>query len=970
MSGANAEQKKAIETTEGPVLIIAGPGTGKTYTLVERVIHLIRDKNVPPEQILIATFTNKAAKELVTRITNRLSGDKSSINVNEMYVGTFHSICHRIIKEYPEYSRISKNYRMMEDFEQLYLVYRNLHKFKEIKNIRYVMGTFISDWKMAEQVYKLVDNLREEMVDAEKLGSESNPKFPVVRDIMKVYSELLERENAVDFSGLQTECMRILKDNPDVLKELRNKIRYIMVDEYQDTNYIQEQLIFLLGGEHKNICVVGDDDQSLYRFRGATVRNILEFSSKFKPGECRSFKLEVNYRSNKSIIDFYNEWMKNPIGFRWKDDKNVYRLDKTIRPAETNKKTRSPAVIKLTGDDTDIWCCNVCNFIKKLKETGKITNYNQIAFLFRSLAKEPVSALAVYLEREGINVYAPRSKMFFKRREILQALGLLMMMFPQFVEDYKKPPEPVHKGLRPTRVIRQKGTYDYALDEAEKLLQSPENSRLKDFINEYAEKHRTLTGTTDYAYSALLYRLFGYEPFSSILNTDMKSAGAADIRPARNLAMFTKMIVNYEDTAKISVLNGAVNDSGERWIDYSTRRLFRIYLDRQISNGVNEYEDDSEYAPSGCVSFLTIHQSKGMEFPVVFVDSLLDKPFVSRKSDPGSDTLRQIEDEGFFNREPFEPRDDTPYFDFWRLYYTAFSRAQELLVLTLGSSLPSPSFKAVYDKAADYESREFNINEFNFSDVKDVDLKDTYSFTSHILVYEKCSRQYKFFKELSFTPVKENHVLFGMLVHQTIEDIHRAAIRKETALINPEQIERWLYHNYNTLSNRENLYLGEPQIRSALKHVMQYAEAQKDKWDTIRQTEVDVSLVKDKYILEGKIDLISGVGDTVEIVDFKSDGSPKADAERREHYRRQLQLYAHLVKERTGLEVSRMHLYYTGQKKEPTVSFDYEEGDVSETINDISRTVEKIQNKEFGKGCDNRETCRNCDFLAYCENAG
>ena len=493
VSGANVEQKKAIETTEDPVLIIAGPGTGKTYTLVERVIHLIRDRNVPPEQILIATFTNKAAKELITRITNRLSGDKGGINVNEMYVGTFHSICHRIIKEYPEYGGISKNYRMMEEFEQQYLVYRNLNRFGEIKNIECVTGRFVPSWDTAKLLCKLVDSLREEMADMDRLSSGPRPEFPAAAEVMRVYLELLEHENAVDFSGLQTECMRILRENPDVLKELRNKIRYIMVDEYQDTNYIQEQFIFLLGGEHKNICVVGDDDQSLYRFRGATVRNILEFSSKFKPGECRSFKLEVNYRSNKSIIDFYNEWMKNPVNFKWSDGKNDYRLDKTIRPAETNKRTRSPAVIKLSGGNTETWCRNVCNFIKKLKETGKVTNYNQIAFLFYSVANPSVTSLAIYLEREGINVYAPRSKMFFRRREILQALGLLMMMFPQYVEYYKNPPrQEGGKISLATRVTRQKGTYDYALEEAEKLLQSPENSRLKDFINEYAEKHRTL----------------------------------------------------------------------------------------------------------------------------------------------------------------------------------------------------------------------------------------------------------------------------------------------------------------------------------------------------------------------------------------------------------------------------------------------------------------------------------------------
>ena len=969
MRGPNSEQRKAIEATEGPALIIAGPGTGKTYTLVERVIHLIKDKNVPSEKILIATFTNKAAKELVTRITNRLSDD-TRINVNDMYVGTFHSICHRIIKEYPEFSRISKNYHVLEDFAQPYLVFRNLYKFYEIKDIKTVIG-YLSGWNLALELCKIVDNLREEMVDINKLSDNSDPRLPVIKDILTVYLDLLEQENAVDFSGLQTECLRILNENPEILKELREKIQYIMVDEYQDTNYIQEQFIFLLGANHHNICVVGDDDQSLYRFRGATVRNILEFSNKFDPGECKSFKLEENYRSNKSIIDFYNKWMQSPIGFAWTDETNIYRLDKTIYPSEYNRTTKSPAAIRLSSEnDDELWCRKICSFIKELKETGKIKNYNQIAFLFFSLKDASVIKLANYLEAAGINVYAPRSRMFFKRQEVLWVLGLLMIMFPKYTDNLNA--GKYDDIFRSAKSGHQDAYYclKNALKAARELLERPEHNDLKQFVEGYAEKHRDLTENTDYAYSGLLYKLFGFEPFSSILGTEMKDAGAVDLRPARNLAHLTKIIVSFEDTYKINVFRCEENNNGQKWIDYDNEQLFNTYLRLQINSGVDEYEDDSEYAPSGCVSFLTIHQSKGMEFPVVFVGSLKSSPFARRGI--SDNMLKLVEDKGYFNRAPFEPYDKTHFYDFWRLFYTAFSRAQDLLILTGNETSffpPTPSnyFRPAYGALPSYDSQQFDIKEFEFNEVKDVELKETFSFTSHILVYEKCPRQYKFFKELEFAPVKENNVLFGMLVHQTIEDIHRAAIRKEVHLINPDQIEKWLHHNYHTLSDKENLYLGKGQIGAALKQVLQYAEAQKDNWGTIRQTEVDVSLVKDKYILEGKIDLIKGTGDTVEIVDFKSDGSPKADSERMEHYRRQLQLYAHLVTQRTGLTVSKMHLYYTAQKEEPMISFDYETGNVEETIENIRQTVEKIQSKDFSKGCANKEACKNCDFSSYCK---
>lgn len=133
--------------------------------------------------------------------------------------------------------------------------------------------------------------------------------------LLRVYKEILTENNLMDFSSIQIEAYRLLVDNPDILSDLQSKIRYIMVDEYQDTNYIQEQMIFLLAGNHKNICVVGDDDQGLYRFRGATIRNILEFPQKFKTGECKVIPLVINYRSNSDIVDFYNHWMATGIPY-------------------------------------------------------------------------------------------------------------------------------------------------------------------------------------------------------------------------------------------------------------------------------------------------------------------------------------------------------------------------------------------------------------------------------------------------------------------------------------------------------------------------------------------------------------------------------------------------------------------------------------------------------------------------------
>lgn len=948
---ANESQREAIAAADGPVLITAGPGTGKTYTLVQRTLFLIEECGIAPENIFIATFTEKAAKELVTRITNELASRNITANINEMYIGTFHSLCLRILKEHLEYTRLKRNYRMLDDFDQKYTVFQNIYKFRNIEGVDVVLSNG-GAWRQSETICNYVNNLSEEMIDAEELQQDSDVAIAVLGKILELYQEILYENNLMDFSSIQTEAYRLLTEHKEVLEEMREKITHIMVDEYQDTNYIQEQLVFLLAGERRNICVVGDDDQGLYRFRGATIRNILEFPQKFADDECKIIKLVVNYRSNSDIVDFYNKWMVTTYGAKFKFDWGKFRYNKTIEPHEQTM-LNSPAVVKLAGiDDSDEWHDKILDFISTLKASGKLKDYNQIAFLFNSVKHPRVTALARYLEENHINVYSPRSDMFFERDEIRFTLGCLMLMFPQYVQ-----------GL-------ENGEYTFLQSEhityyrnciilANEYVTRPENIELLKWLRNRGRIHIGLQGTTDYAYSGLLYQMFEFEPFTKILDTEL-DVGVVDVRPSRNLAKLTQIISKYEYLHRVDVLNGT-------HIKNNTERLFNLYLRLLYDGGISEYEDDAEYAPSGCVSFLTIHQSKGMEFPIVFVDSLGNMP---RKQT--NDLMMLIEDK-YFKRPAYEPYDRTKFFDFWRLYYTAFSRAQDLLVLTCNEDNRTPSkyFKDIYQELQSVESPKFDVTEFEFKEIKDVNIKQTFSFTSHITVYETCSLQYKFYKELGFTPVRESAMLFGTLVHETIEDIHKAALRKEEKTITEENITHWFDANYDSLTKTEHTYLAEPQKVAALNQVLRYVDRQNGDWSTIQQAEVDVSLVKQDYIIEGKIDLIKGENGTVEIVDFKSEKKPDMVemAQRIEQYRRQLHIYAHLIEERTGQKVSKMHLYYTGEENGvPTITFPYTKSAIEGTMAVFDDTVHKIMNKDFRRCADDANVCRNCDFRYYCKN--
>lgn len=949
---ANKEQKLAISTTEGPLLIIAGPGTGKTYTLVKRIVYLITEKNVKPEEIMVATFTEKAAKELITRITNELLAIGVAINMNEMYIGTFHSICLRILKEHLEYTRIKKNYRMMDNFDQQYMVFQKISRFRALSGFDSIFNYQMGAWKQAGTIIKYVNNLAEELVDTTKMRLDNNEEIVAIAYIIDLYNEIAEEENLIDFSSIQTEAYFLLKNHPEILSEIREQIKYIMVDEYQDTNYIQELLVFLLAGDSKNICVVGDDDQGLYRFRGATIRNILEFPNHFEERQCQKIKLVENYRSEKSIIDFYNQWMKTTdgrqYGFLWGN----YRFDKEIIAAKS-KQYDGTAVIKCSGQElAEDWYDQVYSFITELKRNDILTDYNQVAFLCKSVKNDKIINLINYLEEKGIKVYSPRSEMFFARKEVKEALGCMILCFPDYVV----------KLRNRTFKFDAPELYDYFEKDcvaAAKDLIVQHRDSLGVWITKKMEKHSNLAkDNADYAFTGLLYQLFAFEPFSEYLGMDMNS-GVSDERPARNLSILTSILGKYEYLHRIDVFT-------ETNISSCVELFFNMYLRFLYDGGITEYEDDTEYAPSGCVSFMTIHQSKGMEFPIVMVDSLNGTPRIN-----SDDLLEEIE-EKYFHREVFETRDDIKFFDFWRLYYTAFSRAQNLLVLSCyekkgRGQTPSKYFEECYSKLSNYD--EVDLSNLTLETVKPVNIKDTFSFTSHIAFYENCALQYKFFKELGFTQVRVGATLFGTLVHETIEDIHRAAMRHEESTLTPDNIRSWFETNYSTLSKSEHSYLGQAQIEAAYKQVLRYVERNKNDWSKIQDAEVEVSLVKPDYILLGKVDLIRGEGDTVEIVDFKSEKKPDLfiEVESVERYRRQLETYAYLVEEKIGKKVSKMHLYYTGEENGiPTITFDKSSDSIDSTIKEFDRVVAKIQSKDFTGRAKDKNLCANCDMRYFC----
>ena len=934
----NDRQKQAVLITDGPLLIIAGPGTGKTFTLVKRVAYLIKEKNVAPGEIMAVTFTEKAARELMSRIADEFVKQGIDANVNDMYIGTFHALCLRLLKEYGKADVIGKR-RMMDRFEQTYLVAGKMDTLSRLRGFSSVIKKK-SKWEKAEEVCRYVNQMREELVDIDALLKESDSQLYFLGRLADSYRyHILEKQNTMDFSSILTETYRMLTELPEALADLRSKIRYILVDEYQDTNYIQEQLVFLIAGEQQNICVVGDDDQGMYRFRGATIRNILEFPSHFPEGVCQKVYLETNYRSAPGIIELYNRWMKNAEGvnlFNW----NRFRFDKTIQPHLPETRNAS-STFALWRDTPEEEAEALAQTVQRLRENGTITDYSQAVCLLRSVKSAEAKTLMAAFEAAGIPVYAPRSERFFERDEIRLVIGALLLCFRKYVSVLKDDCSDILPKLR-----------DYYTD----CIQSMKPyciscAPLWELLKDIGKRIASADEGNGLSLLDIFYRLQAFEPFSGLLNTG--SEPLAD-RAARNLAAFSHMLSRFSYLYDLHEITGANIELYEKY-------FFGVYLKEMYLDGAGEYEDETQVLPRGCVSFMTIHQAKGLEFPVTIVGSLSAVP-----KEQADAVWLDLENHGYLRRLSFEPYSDIKYFDFWRLYYTAISRAQDVLILACGGK--SKFFGEYMRTLPDALSIPENTH---VSKVKQASFRRMYSFTSHVSVYDGCPKQYLFYKEYGFAQHKMLQTSLGSLVHACLEDINNHAIAGHADELNDETIMGFFEANYAAMQSDSGYNLTPEQTETALAQVLSYYRARKDALSRVWKAEEEIRLNLPDFILQGVIDLMETADGDVEIVDYKTGPKPdpRLGAERVAHYKKQLEIYAYLVEKHYGKRVKRMHLYYTAAPEDPWISFAWTRESVDSAVEEVRQTVKRIEQKDFSGGVNNRFACEYCDMKYYCKKA-
>lgn len=602
----NERQKEAVLATEGPVLVLAGAGSGKTTVLVNRIAYMISEKHIRPWNILAITFTNKAAREMKDRI-ERLLGDTAK----DMWIGTFHSVCVRILRSCIDLLGYSRDF----------VIY-------DTADTKTVMKECLRELNIDEKsfpvrnVLSIISNAKNDLMDAATFENvyKSDYRMSIIAKIYYRYQTKLRKNNAVDFDDIILNTVKILSENPDVLSKYQDKFQYILVDEYQDTNNSQYLLINLLAQANRNLCVVGDDDQSIYKFRGANIGNILNFEDDYS--DVQKITLDQNYRSTQNILDAANSVISNNKG----------RMGKSLWTSNGDGNK----VFVYTGTNEYDEARYIARQIKKhFDEQG---SFSDCAILYRTNAQSRV--IEEMLMRESVPYKVLSGLRFYDRKEIKDIIAYLRVVY--------NPNDDVSLARIINEPKRKIG--NATLEKARNIAREKETS-LYDVIShadDYPEFKTAIKKLL--SFSEIIQSLIKLKDTVTIEDLTGRILNDTGYMPALVMEDTTESKTRIENLGEfISVITEF--EKNEETGNTLGEFLENISLVSDI-DGYDENEDSAV--------LMTIHSAKGLEFPIVFLSGLEEGLF------PG---MRSMESDDDIEEER-------------RLCYVAITRAKEQLYIT------------------------------------------------------------------------------------------------------------------------------------------------------------------------------------------------------------------------------------------------------------------------------------------------
>jgi len=901
------DQKKAIKQINGNVQIIACAGSGKTQTISARIANIILS-GIPKEKILAFTFTEKAANEMKLRIRAQLEEKMpKDPELGGMYIGTIHSFCFQYLKEVkPEF----RNYDIISENKQLLF----LSKHGRDIGINNLVKNKVPPFIPISRFIKTVEIIKQNQISDNSIFQE-NPLF--YRCYCK-YLEIMATHKFLDFATIIEKLVNILENESDKLLQIREKIRYVVVDEYQDINPIQEKLIKLIAGVNGNLCVVGDDDQAIFEFQGANVNNILTFSTRYK--DVKEISLLKNFRSTDSIIEAardliqYNtesrltKKMEHGRAYHKGEEGDIYQLEFGKREEEV--EFIAEKIKKLRG----------YKYLDSIDETTGKKNYRGLdwcdfAVLVRN--NSTASDFIEIFEREKIPFTTKGTSGLFQRDEI----RFLQMIFNYFTDMKIKYPNVV----------------DCKIDNLEKYYRKKIDEKQWNQIKATLIRIKTEIKNKK--------RFYPQEKYHQILHSMGTGKGVFDEGKLYDFGRFSELILDFE----------TVNE----WVDINRLKSFLFFL-----NGYAESRIDvgglDDPTRLNTITIQSLHKAKGLEYPVVFIPDLAKRRFPSsRRNRTPTIYLNNINLESYKSGEKGERR----------LFYVGITRSEKFLFLTMAHDI---GHKKPYNHSQFFdEYTHDNLVRKNIPDPTprqyvaptpktNLEIVPT-SFTD-LQYYLQCPYDYLLRKLMGFSPTIDLSFGYGLQIHNLLNRIHAENHKKAPSESEVEELaEKEFFLRYTRGPIYDNM---KRKTKEILKN---YINRFGEDFPLKLETEKPFEFILDDALISGQIDLITKIDPKtqeildVNLIDFKTE---KKEGRREQNpiNRLQLRLYAIAAGRALGLNPMQSYVHYLTDNVRFKVDISPEK--IKKARDTINSAVQGIKKRNFKKNPGKH--CEKCDFRLLC----
>lgn len=976
----NKEQQKAITFGKGPLLIVAGAGTGKTMVITQRISHLILDKEVNTDAILALTFTEKAAGEMQERVDKLMP-----IGYVDLWISTFHSFCQKILEQHALDIGIPNDFKLLDQTAAWLLVRQNLEKFnldyyKPLGNPTKFIHAMLSHFSRCkdEEIYpeQYLDYAEKQELDLDsKQGDEGLvdevKRLKEISNAYHVYQQLLLDNNALDFGDLINYTLKLFTQRKNILQKYQEQFDYILVDEFQDTNFAQYNLVKLLAGDKKNLTVVADDDQSIYKFRGASVSNILQFKKDYP--DAQNIVLTENYRSCQEILDLSYNFIQlnNPNRLEAQKGSKIKKKLKANKDCEAQ-------VEHLHFKSLDDEVRGVIQKILDIKKKDKEVSWQDFAILVR--ANDSATSFINFLRKTNVPYQFVALRGLYGKAIILDILNYFKLLdnYHESAAVFRLLRSPIVNisDEELTKLCHFANKKNFSLYEALKLAStvfgvSPETVSQINFFLSLIEKHTALSREKTVG-EVMLAFMQDSKYLEKILQADEEIAK----QNADYLNQFYNRIKKFEES---------INDP--------SLQNFMAEMELELESGEEgSLKFDVELGPD-VIKIMTVHAAKGLEFEYVFIPNMVDQRFPTNKRGDAIEIPESL------------IKDTIPEGDFHiqeerRLFYVAMTRAKKGLYFTSADDYGGARAKKISRFLVELEetNKAFKLDNIASKQEKEVkaepvviqkvkpgfELPTQFSF-SQIAAFQKCPYQYK----LSFIfkiPVFGKGVFsYGKSMHSALQKFfvlanQRVATKQadlfgEKGQVKSKKIgdlvsfeefkklfeESWLDEWYNSKEDKEKYW------QKGREFIKLFYDENKDKELVTWALEkgFNIKLAKE-YTIRGFIDRIDILPDqTVELIDYKT-GNPKEKLTPEE--KTQLLLYQmacqNLPEITGGHKVSKLTFYYIDNNSQ--LSFFGTEKELARVESEFSGAIEKIKTSKF-EAQPEMHKCGFCDFKNICE---